>query len=134
MPQVTIYSTTKKTVQSYDRNYIPHYVREPIPVYNSDIILDKAEVQIHHLPIERFCWADGKGNYTREIFAAFDDELREIIGCSQEKFERDVQTATDRRVKHEYTQLLAVKDELKTLHNLSVGASLWWSISKLWRI
>jgi hypothetical protein len=131
--EVTIYSTTKKTVQSYDRNYIPHYVREPMPVYNSDIILDKQEVEIHHLPIERFCWADGKGNYTREIFAAFDEELREIIGCSQEKFERDVQAATDRRVKPLEKELLAVKDELKTLHSLSVTASLWWAISKLWR-
>lgn len=132
MPQVTIYSVTKKTVQSYDRNYIPHYVR-PMPVWNSDMILCKDEVEIHHLPIERFCWADGKGNYTREIFAAFDEELREIIGCSQEKFERDVQTATDRRVKPLERELLVVKDELKTLLSLSPWRSMVWAIKKLWR-
>lgn len=133
MVEVTIYSATKKTVKSYDRNHIPHYIR-PMPVWNSDMILCKDEVEIHHLPIERFCWADVEGGYTREIFAAFDEELREIIGCSQEKFERDVQTATDRRVKPLEKELLAVKCELEALINLSVGASLWWSISKLWRV
>lgn len=136
MKQVTLYSANKQSVMSYDMQTVKQYHQIPqqfIPVFNSSIILDKLEVEIKHIPIERFCWADGKGGRTREVFAAFDEELREIIGCSQEKFRRDVQEATDRRVKQEYSQLLMVKDELKTLHNLSVWDSLGWAFGKLWR-
>lgn len=132
MKQVTLYTANRQTVKSYDMKYVVQhelYSIDFMPVYNSDVLMDKREVNIKYLPVERFCWADGK-----EIFAAFDEELREIIGCSQEKFERDVQATTDRRVKPLEKELLAVKDELKTLHSLSVWRSLAWSISKLWRI
>lgn len=131
MKEVTLYSANKQSVMSYDMQTIKQYHQMPqqiLPVRNSSIILDKQEVEIKHLPIERFCWASGK-----EIFAAFDEELLEIIGCSQEKFKRDVQTATDRRVIPLEKELLAVKDELKTLHNLSVWRSLGWAFTKLWR-
>lgn len=132
MKQVTLYSATKQHVMSYDMQSVQqcHYpnMMDILPVRNSDVLLDKQEVEIKHLPVERFCWSNGK-----EIFVAFDEELREIIGCSQEKFKRDVQEATDRRVKPLERDLLMVKDELKTLHNLSVWDSLVWSIGKLWR-
>lgn len=139
MKQVTLYTANKQIVKSYDMKYVVQhelYSIDFMPVRNSDVLMDKREVQIKHLPIERFCWRDEKGNYTREIFAAFDDELREIIGCTQEKFERDVQERV-RPVRERLSQteksFSAVKDELKTLHNLSVWRSLGWSISKLWR-
>lgn len=132
MKQVTLYSATKQYVMSYDMQSIQQYhypsMMDILSVRNSDVLLDKQEVEIKHLPVERFCWSNGK-----EIFAAFDEELREIIGCSQDKFKRDVQEATDRRIKQEYNDLLMVKDELKTLHCLSVWDSLLWSIRKLWR-
>lgn len=136
MREVTLYSTNKQSVMSYDMQTVKQYHQIPpqmLPVRNSSVVLDKQEVEIKHLPVERFCWSDGKGNYTREIFAAFDEELREIIGCSQEKFKRDVQEATDRRVKHQYTQLLAVKDDYKTLVDLSPWCSMVWAIKKIWR-
>jgi hypothetical protein len=131
--QVTLYTANKQQVMSYDLKALHQYKYPPmqdlLPVYGSDKVLDKSTVEKISLPIERFCWSSGK-----EIFAAFDEELREIIGCSQEKFKQDVEIATDRRVKQEYSQLLAVKDELKTLHNLSVLDSIKWSIRKLWSI
>lgn len=139
MKQVTLYTANRQTVKSYDMKYVVQhelYSIDFMPVYNSDVLMDKREVKIKHLPVERFCWADGKGNYTREIFAAFDEELRELIGCTQEKFERDVQERV-RPVKERLNQtekdFSAVKDELKTLHCLNVWDSLVWSISKLWR-
>lgn len=132
MKQVTLYSAHKQQVISYDMQYVKQYhypyTWDILSVRNSDTILDKQEVEIKHLPIERFCWSGGK-----EVFAAFDEELREIIGCSQEKFERDVQAATNSRVNREFKALLVVKDELKTLNSLSIWRSLGWSISKLWR-
>lgn len=132
MKQVTLYSASKQIVTSYDMQIVEQYhsigFQDLLPVRNSDILLNKQEVEIKRLPIERFCWSNGK-----EIFAAFDEELRAIIGCTQEKFERDVQTATERRVKHQYTQLLAVKDEHQDLINLSPWRSMIWSIKKIWR-
>jgi len=101
-------------------------------VRNSDILLNKQEVEVKHLPVERFCWGN-KNGVTREIFAAFDEELRELIGCSQDKFERDVQEATDKRVKHQYTQLLAVKDDHQSLIELSPWCNMVWAIKKIWR-
>lgn len=139
MKQVTLYTANKQTVKSYDMKYVVQQGLHSIdfmPVYNSDVLMDKREVNIKHLPVERFCWGDGKGNYTREIFAAFDDELREIIGCTQEKFERDIQERirpVRERLNQTEKSFSAVKDELKTLHSLSVWRSLGWSISKLWR-
>jgi len=137
MKQVTLYSAHKQQVMSYDMQYVKQYhypyTWDILSVRNSDTILDKQEVEVKHLPIERFCWADGNGGYTREIFAAFDEELREIIGCSQEKFEQDVKTATDRRVKHQYSQLLTVKDDHQALISLSLWGRLVWSIKKIWR-
>lgn len=139
MKQVTLYTVNRQTVKYYDMKYVVQhelYSIDFMPVYNSDVLMDKSEVNIKHLPVERFCWGDGRGGYTREVFAAFDDELRELIGCTQEKFERDVQERI-RSVKERLNQteksFSAVKDELKTLHNLSVWRSLGWSISKLWR-
>lgn len=135
MKLITIYSANKQSVMSYDMQTVKQYHQIPqqiTPVRNSSVVLDKQEVEIKHLPVERFCWGDENG-ITREIFAAFDEELREIIGCSQDKFKRDVQEATDRRVKYQYTQLLAVKDDHQALINLSVWRSIVWAIKKIWR-
>lgn len=137
MKQVTLYSAHKQQVISYDMQYVQQYhypyAWDILSVRNSDTILDKQEVEVKHLPIERFCWADGRGGYTREVFAAFDEELRELVGISLERFERDVQTATDRRVKRDYTQLLAVKDDHQALISLSLWGRLAWAIKKVWR-
>lgn len=136
MKPITLYSTSKQVVQSYDMQFVQQYqypsLQEAICVRNSDILLDKQEVEVKHLPIERFCWGNEKG-MRREIFAAFDEELREIIECSQDKFKRDVQEATDRRVKHQYTQLLAVKYDHQALIELSTWRSMVWAIKKIWR-
>lgn len=136
MKQVTLYSAHKQQILSTDLSalhqfkYLP--MQDMLPIKYSDEIIIQDQVEKIRLPIEKYCWQDNYGN-RREILAAFDEGLREIIGCFQEKFKRDVQTATDRRVKQEYNDLLMVKDELKTLYCLSVWDSLVWSIRKLWR-
>lgn len=136
MKPVTLYSANKQMVMSYSMDYLTqhHYARpaELLFARNSDKIFDKQEVEVKNLPIERFCWGNAQG-ITKEVFAAFDEELREIIGCSQEKFNRDLKEATDRCVKREYTQLLAVKDDHKALIELSPWRSMVWAIKKIWR-
>lgn len=130
MKKITLYSTNKQSVTSYDMNYIRQYhypyTWDLLSVRNSDTILDKQEVQIKYLPIERFCWSDGK-----EIFTAFDEELREIIGCSQEKFKRDVDEATEKQVGNRYSELLANKAQLEELQKLSLWATFKGKLSRI---
>lgn len=137
MNQVTLYTTQKKLVQSYDMHTISQYHYPPmqdlIPVRGSSALLDKQEIQIDHLPVERFMWANDNGVY-REVYAAFDKELLELIGCSQEKFKRDVNEAVDRCVKQEYSDLLAVKSTLETLQRQPERATLCWSIKRIWEV
>lgn len=136
MNQVTLYTVSKQIAHSFDMQYVTQYhyppIQEIIPIRNSDMFLNKQEVEVKNLPVERFCWGN-KDGVTKEIFAAFDEELRDIIGCSQEKFKQDVERATDRCVKHEYTQLLAVKDDHQALIELSPWRSMVWAIKKIWR-
>ena len=137
MNQVTLYTTQKKLVQSYDKQNVPQYHYPPmqdlVPVRGSSVLLDKQEIQIDNLPIERFWWASDNGVY-REVYAAFDRELLELIGCSQEKFKRDVNEAVDRRVKQDYSDLLAVKSTLETLESYSLWDRLCWSIKRIWEV
>ena len=132
MRQVTLYSATKQQVISYDLKSLHQFkyppIQDLIPVYGSDQVLAKSTVEKISSPIELYRWSNG-----REILAAFDEELRELIGISQDKFERDVKTATDRRVKHQYAQLLAVKDDHQGLIELSPWRSMVWAIKKIWR-
>lgn len=112
-----------------------HYppTRSLVPVHGSSVVLDKQEIQIDNLPVERFMWANDNGIY-REVYAAFDRELLELIGCSQEKFKRDVNEAVDRRVKQEYSDLLAVKSTLEALQRQPERATLCWSIKRIWEV
>lgn len=137
MKQVILYTTQKKLVQSYDMRTIQQYHYPPmqdlVPIRGSSALLDKQEIQIDNLPVERFMWANDNGVY-REVFAAFDRELLEFIGCSQEKFKRDVKEAVDRRVKREYSDLLVAKSTLETSQSYSLWDRLSWSIKRIWEV
>ena len=99
----------------------------------SSALLDKQEIQTDHLPVERFMWANDNGVY-REVYAAFDRELLELIGCCQEKFKRDMNEAVDRRIKKDYFDYLAVKSTLETLQRQPERATLCWSIKRIWEV
>lgn len=75
MRTATLYSAGKKTVNLYDRGYIPYMtIDQLVPCYNSADYLIKDQVgNLHHLPVERWVF-NGV-----EFFTAFDPVLREII-------------------------------------------------------
>ena len=93
-----------------------------------NLYYDKSKVKIEHehIPIRVFTFAC-EGEVRRTVYAAFDDELLELIGCT----ERDVSNRVYRAVSDAYapleSELLRVKTELKTLQSLS----LWGWIGKL---
>jgi len=129
MKEVTLYTTNKQQVMSYGMDYVTQHkymgIPNLIPVRGSDQFLDKQEIEVHQLPVQRFCWGDG-----REVFAAFDRDLLEIIGCSQDKFKADVQKATDRRVQSELKDLLIVKENWEELNNKSFWKKVLWCFNK----
>ena len=88
MKQVTVYTTKKNVVASHGE-YVPQYKLAPIDIsYQAGECFDKRSVEEVHLPIQRFRWCDG-----REVFAAFDEELLEMIGCLQSQRDDEIMRA-----------------------------------------
>lgn len=132
MKEITLYTTQKKQVLSYDMQTIRQYscINAPTPIRNSDKLIDKQEIEEYNLPVQRFRWNTPSGY--KDVYAAFDRELIELIGCSQEKFKRDIDEAVDRRVKQEYSELLSKKTELETLQSMDVWSTIKWTFNRIW--
>lgn len=133
MKEVTLYTTQKKQVLSYDMQSIrqhSHVMNDVVSIRNSPDFVQRQEIGEYNLPVQKFCWQTSSGY--REVYAAFDKELLELIGCSQEKFERDMKQAVDSRVKQQYSDLLVKKKELETLQNMNVWRTLGWAFNKIW--
>ena len=86
MKQVTVYTTKANNVMSYgdhitQRQFTPMHQTS----FQADEFFDKASIEEIHLPIQRFRWQDGK-----EVFAAFDEKLLELIGCLQDQKDREI--------------------------------------------
>lgn len=94
MKSVTVYTAKKNQVVSYG-DTIPYYTREPQPdiSFEAGECFIKSTVEEIHLPISKFCWANGK-----EVFAAFDEELLELIGCLKDQKDREVATRVGKEV------------------------------------
>lgn len=134
MKEVTLYTTQKKQVLSYDMQSIRQYsqvMNDVVPIRNSPDFVQRQEIEEYNLLVQKFCWQTSSGY--KEVYAAFDKELLELIGCSQERFQRDVNEAVDSRVKQQYSDLLVKKTELETLQNMNVWPTLKWAFSKIWR-
>lgn len=91
MRTVKVYTAKENLIMSYG---------DSVPVHSADIhnisyqageFFDKREIETIHLPIRRFCWSDGK-----EILAAFDEELLEIIGCHQDQKDIEISSRVDK--------------------------------------
>lgn len=94
MRTVRVYTAKENLVMSYG---------DSVPVHSADIhnisyqvgeFFDKREIKTIHLPIRRFCCQDG-----REVFAAFDEELLELIGCTQEQKDNALALSVEKRTK-----------------------------------
>lgn len=135
MKEVTLYTTVKKQVLSYDMQSIRQYsyiMNDLVPIRNSTDFINKQEIEEYNLPVQRFCWQDRVG--VKEVYAAFDKELLDLIGCSQEKFKNDVDTAVERRVKQQYSELLSKKSELETLQSMNAWHTIKWAFKKIWGV
>ena len=90
MNKVTLYQTTKSEhlVQS---NYIQLMAYDNVTrIRDSDVFISKQEVKHINIPIQKYVFSqkDWKGNVEeRIVYAAFDNELLELIQCERSKFQ-----------------------------------------------
>lgn len=133
MKEVTLYTAKKKQVLSYDMQNIRqyNYLDISVPIRHSNSFINKREIEDINIPVQRFCWQDDNG--FREIYAAFDQELLELIGCSQEKFKNDVNQAADRLVNQKYSELIDDKIELEKLQSMNTWAAIRWIFKRIWK-
>lgn len=121
MNRVTLCTINKQSVHSYDMRTIQRHcfpgIQNLVPIRNTDLFLDKQEIQIENIPVQKFCWHNGK-----EIYAAFDRELIELIGCTQEQKDTEV----ERLIKKRYNNLL---EQLEAFENMT----FWQRVKRVFK-
>lgn len=129
MKEVTMYSIKKhKVLTTKDHVVVQHAIPYQSLGMVDDLYYDKRQVKIEHeyAPIRVFTFAC-EGEMRRTVYAAFDEELLELIGCTEREVNNRIYKAvSDARAPLE-RELAYTKTELKTLQDLS----LWGWIGKL---
>ena len=95
MKQVIVYTTKANTVLSYGDHITQRQITSMYQTsFQAGEFFDKTSIEEIHLPIQRFRWQDDK-----EIFAAFDEELLELIGCLQSQKDNEIAVSLEKRTK-----------------------------------
>lgn len=94
MRKVKVYTAKENLVMSYGDSVPVHSATIHSISYQAGEFFDKREIETIHLPIRRFRWCDG-----REVFAAFDEELLELIGCTQDQKDNALALSVEKRTK-----------------------------------
>lgn len=131
MKKVTLYQATSKEVNTFACGSIPiHHRSEPVQFAHNDPsprAFLKSDVTIEHCAIERFIWRDG--NDFREVYAAFDSKLLELIGCRQDQVDQMIAAAVEKQCKVTNIaigQLNKAESELKRYDTMSLWQRVKW--------
>jgi antitoxin component of RelBE/YafQ-DinJ toxin-antitoxin module len=113
MKRVIVY-TTKKTESLSHGHDIPHYSFSSAAdlSFQAGEMFVKQTINEIRLPIQRFCWSDG-----REVFAAFDEELLEMIGCLQDQKDMEIYKAAKEAVERAVKPL---EEQISSFHSMKV--------------
>lgn len=108
MKQVTVYTVKKDVVPCYGK-IIPRHSYLGVSDIRSEAgeFFPKSAIETIHLPIEKFRWQDGK-----EVYAAFDEELLELIGCLQDQKSAEISRAVNKQVD---IKIEKIQNSLKTM-------------------
>ena len=130
MREVILYIATQKLVTSYSSSIPMYHMQAPrVRSRNSDDMFVAKEVDVEHLPIQRFCWEYG-GLDKGEIFFAFDNQLELILNnLVREGVDKQVSEI----VTHSQWQVSLLKQELKTLQSLSLWGTVVLKFKQFWR-
>lgn len=107
MKQVTVYTLIKKQAVSYGDTIPTHTTDFRDVSFQAGEFFGKQSIKEIHLPINRFCWYGGK-----EIFAAFDEEVLELIGCLQSQKDLEISNKVETKLKKELTDALSKYDNM----------------------
>ena len=133
MKEVTMYSIKKHKVMTFsDHITVQHAIPYQSLGMVDNLYYDKSKVKIEHehIPIRVFTFAC-EGEMRRTVYAAFDEELLELIGCTERDVSNRVcKAVSDSRAPLE-SELLLIKTELKTLQSLSLWGTVVWKIKQL---
>lgn len=133
MKEVTMYSIKKHKVLTTNDHVV---VQHTIPYQSTGMVdglyYDKAQVNIEqeHIPIRVFTFA-GEGEMRRTVYAAFDEGLLELIGCTGQEVNTRIYNAVHAARAPLENALFNVKSELKTFQDLSLWGTVVWKIKRL---
>lgn len=133
MKEVVMYSIKKhKVMTSSDHITVQHAIPYQSLGMVDNLYYDKSKVKIEHehIPIRVFTFAY-EGEMRRTVYAAFDDELLELIGCTEREVSNRIYKAVSDARDPLENALLSTKLELKTLQSLSLWGTVVWKIKQL---
>lgn len=92
MNKVTLYQTTKSEHLTYSGHIVASQLTydDVTRIRGSDEFISKQEIKNIEYPVQKYVFSqkDWKGNIEeRIVYAAFDDELLELIQCERSKFQ-----------------------------------------------
>lgn len=126
MQIVNLYTLKVERIPTYNRDYLIQNrvldIRNSYLVDN-DTIVDKSVIEHIEIPIRKYCWANGK-----EVLAAFDKEVLELIGVDQESFESKVRYEAAKLAK---IKVKEVEEKLNQLLDMSFWQRVKWAFKAL---
>lgn len=134
MKEVTMYSIKKhKVLTTNDHVVVQHTIPYQSIGMVDGLYYDKRQVKIEHeyAPIRVFTFAC-EGEMRRTVYAAFDEELLELIGCTEREVNNRIYKAVSDASAPLENALFNVKSELKTLQDLSLWGTVVWKIKQIW--
>lgn len=135
MKKVLLYQATVKEVNTSSCGTIPiHKMSEPIKFAHNDPThraFLRSDINIEHCAIERFMWSDG--NQRREVYAAFDSQLLELIGCRQDQVDCLVERAVDKQAKLTGAAILRAESAEKVVERYDT-MTLWQRVKWVFKI
>lgn len=135
MNKVTLYQTTKSEHLTFRDHIAVSQLAydDVIRIRGSDKFISKREVKSLEYPIQEYVFLqqDWKGNVEeRIVYAAFDDELLELIQCERSKFQKlnsDISKALKLNLKLSSDNLSLENECLQLKTKLSKIAQMnWW--------
>lgn len=128
-----MYSIKKhKVMTTRDHVVVQHAIPYQDVGMVDDLYYDKRQVKIEHerIPIRVFTFAC-EDEMRRTVYAAFDEELLELIGCTEREVNDMIYNAVHKARAPLENSLFNVKSELKTLQSFSLWGIVVWKVKQL---
>lgn len=126
MQIVNLYTLKVDRVPAYNRDCLIQNrlidIRNAYPV-DANTIIDKSAIEHIEIPIRKYRWSNGK-----EVLAAFDREVLELIGIDQESFQAKVGVEARKLAE---VKVKEFEDKLKKMLDMSFWQRIKWAFKAL---